>query len=324
MSNRKIFVQDVTLRDGMHAVRHRISPTDVKRIVTALDAAGVDAIEVAHGDGLAGGSLNYGPGSNTDWEWIEAAAEVLEHARLTTLLLPGVGTISELKHAYDLGVRSVRVATHCTEADVSAQHIETAREIGMDVSGFLMMSHMAPAEELAKQAKLMESYGAHCVYVTDSGGRLVMNDVADRVRAYRDILDEAPKSVSTPMRISRSRLPIPLSQCRTASPASMLRLPVTRRCRQLPPSRPSSPSPTSKSGSTAATCSPCRMPPTTSSDRCRTGRSASIAKPSLSATPACTRASCATPKLRRSATESTFAHCCSKLDAAVWWVVRRT
>ncbi|MET3957960.1 MULTISPECIES: 4-hydroxy-2-oxovalerate aldolase [unclassified Rhodococcus (in: high G+C Gram-positive bacteria)] len=190
MSNRKIFVQDVTLRDGMHAVRHRISPTDVKRIVKALDAAGVDAIEVAHGDGLAGGSLNYGPGSNTDWEWIEAAAEVLEHARLTTLLLPGVGTISELKHAYDLGVRSVRVATHCTEADVSAQHIETAREIGMDVSGFLMMSHMAPAEELAKQAKLMESYGAHCVYVTDSGGRLVMNDVADRVRAYRDILDE--------------------------------------------------------------------------------------------------------------------------------------
>ncbi|MGW4339801.1 4-hydroxy-2-oxovalerate aldolase [Rhodococcus koreensis] len=190
MSTPTIFVQDVTLRDGMHAVRHRISPTDVKRIVTALDTAGVDAIEVAHGDGLAGGSLNYGPGSHTDWEWIEAAAEVLERARLTTLLLPGVGTIEELKHAYDLGVRSVRVATHCTEADVSAQHIETAREIGMDVSGFLMMSHMAPAEELAKQAKLMESYGAHCVYVTDSGGRLTMNGVRDRVRAYRDVLDK--------------------------------------------------------------------------------------------------------------------------------------
>ncbi|MFC4605970.1 4-hydroxy-2-oxovalerate aldolase [Rhodococcus kronopolitis] len=190
MSNPTIFVQDVTLRDGMHAVRHRISPEDVKRIVSALDAAGVDAIEVAHGDGLAGGSVNYGPGSHTDWEWIEAAAESIQNARLTTLLLPGVGTIEELKHAYKLGVRSVRIATHCTEADVSAQHIETAREIGMDVSGFLMMSHMAPAEELAKQAKLMESYGAHCVYVTDSGGRLTMNGVRDRVRAYKDVLNE--------------------------------------------------------------------------------------------------------------------------------------
>lgn len=183
-----IFIQDVTLRDGMHAVRHRITTDDVQRIVIALDAAGVDAIEVAHGDGLAGSSLNYGPGSNTDWEWIEAAASVLRKARLTTLLLPGVGTIHELRHAYDLGVRSVRVATHCTEADVSAQHIAAARELGMDVSGFLMLSHMAPPEELAKQAKLMESYGAHCVYVTDSGGRLTMNDVAARARAYRDVL----------------------------------------------------------------------------------------------------------------------------------------
>jgi len=185
----KIFVQDVTLRDGMHAVRHRITPENVGKIVRALDAAGVDAIEVAHGDGLAGGSLNYGPGSNTDWEWIETAAANITNARLTTLLLPGVGTIEELQHAYDLGVRSVRVATHCTEADVSAQHIAKAREIGMDVSGFLMMSHMAEPAKLAEQAKLMESYGAHCVYVTDSGGRLTMDGVADRVRAYRDVLD---------------------------------------------------------------------------------------------------------------------------------------
>src|SRR4051794_10922491 len=165
-----IFVQDVTLRDGMHAVRHRISTENVQRIVLALDDAGVDAIEVAHGDGLAGSSVNYGPGSHSDWEWIEAAASVLKRARLTTLLLPGVGTIHDLKRAYDLGVRSVRVATHCTEADVSAQHIAAARELGMDVSGFLMLSHMASSEELAKQAKKMESYGAVAVYVTDSGG----------------------------------------------------------------------------------------------------------------------------------------------------------
>ena len=189
MTNPTVYVQDVTLRDGMHAVRHRIAVENVRRIVRALDDAGVDAIEVAHGDGLAGGSLTYGPGSNTDWEWIEAAAQEIENAVLTTLLLPGIGTIAELKHAASLGVRSIRIATHCTEADVSAQHIATARELGMDVSGFLMMSHMSTPAELARQAKLMESYGAHCVYVTDSGGHLRMNGVRERVRAYRDVLD---------------------------------------------------------------------------------------------------------------------------------------
>ncbi|MFI7062399.1 4-hydroxy-2-oxovalerate aldolase [Kribbella sp. NPDC050124] len=185
----KLFIQDVTLRDGMHAVRHRMEPADVARIVSALDAAGVDGIEVAHGDGLAGGSLTYGPGSHSDWDWIETAAANISRARLTTLLLPGIGTIHDLERAHSLGVRSVRVATHCTEADVSAQHIATARELGMDVSGFLMMSHLAPATDLAKQAALMESYGAQCVYVTDSGGRLLMDGVRERVRAYRDVLD---------------------------------------------------------------------------------------------------------------------------------------
>ena len=184
-----LYVQDVTLRDGMHAIRHRISPGEVARIAAALDAAGVDAIEVAHGDGLAGGSVNYGPGSHTDWQWIEAAAAVIESAVLTTLLLPGIGTIAELKHAHSLGVRSVRIATHCTEADISAQHISTARELGMDVSGFLMMSHMADPGQLAEQAKLMEWYGAQCVYVTDSGGRLTIEGMRERVRAYREVLN---------------------------------------------------------------------------------------------------------------------------------------
>lgn len=187
--NHQLYIQDVTLRDGMHAIRHRIDPGEVGTIVAALDAAGVDAIEVAHGDGLAGGSLNYGPGSHTDWDWLEAAAANISNAVLTTLLLPGIGTIAELRRAYDLGVRSIRIATHCTEADISAQHISTARELGMDVSGFLMMSHMAEPKELAAQAELMQSYGAHCVYVTDSGGRLTMEGVRKRVRAYRAVLD---------------------------------------------------------------------------------------------------------------------------------------
>lgn len=185
----ELYIQDVTLRDGMHAIRHRIDPADVAKIVAALDDAGVDAIEVTHGDGLGGGSINYGPGSHTDWEWIEAAASVIRNATLTSLLVPGIGTVEHLRQAYALGVRSVRVATHCTEADVAKQHIETAREIGMDVSGFLMMSHMSEPAALAQQARLMESYGAHCVYVTDSGGRLTMDGVRDRIRTYRDVLD---------------------------------------------------------------------------------------------------------------------------------------
>ena len=172
----------------MHAVRHRMSIENMRLLAQCLDSAGVDAIEVAHGDGLAGSSLTYGVGSHTDWEWIAAVAEVTERARLTTLLLPGIGTLTELRRAHELGVTSVRVATHCTEADVAKQHITTARDLGMDVSGFLMMSHMADAETLAGQAQLMESYGAHCVYVTDSGGRLTPDDVGDRVRRYREVL----------------------------------------------------------------------------------------------------------------------------------------
>jgi len=189
MQNRPVYLQDVTLRDGMHAMRHQASLESVREIVRALDRAGVHAIEVTHGDGLGGSSLTYGVGSNSNLEWIEAAAEEVQNAVLTTLLLPGVGVLSDLRDAFERGVRSVRIATHCTEADVAAQHIATAREWGMDVSGFLMMSHLVDPAELAAQAKLMESYGAHCVYVTDSAGRLTLGGVRDRIRAYRDALD---------------------------------------------------------------------------------------------------------------------------------------
>ncbi|TVP44624.1 MAG: 4-hydroxy-2-oxovalerate aldolase [Halomonas sp.] len=183
-----IYIQDVTLRDGMHALRHQYDLGHVRAIAEALDEAGVDAIEVAHGDGLSGSTFTYGFGRHTDEAWIAEAAKVCKRAKLTTLLIPGIGTIADLSRARDLGVASVRIATHCTEADVAAQHIAAAKEMGMDVAGFLMMSHMNSPEQLAEQAQLMESYGADCVYCTDSGGRLLMKDVAARVNAYREVL----------------------------------------------------------------------------------------------------------------------------------------
>jgi 4-hydroxy-2-oxovalerate/4-hydroxy-2-oxohexanoate aldolase len=178
----------MTLRDGMHPKRHLMTLDQMKSIACGLDAAGVPLIEVTHGDGLGGSSVNYGFPAHTDEEYLGAVIPLMKQAKVSALLLPGIGTVDHLKMAHEMGVHTIRVATHCTEADVSEQHITMARKMGMDTVGFLMMAHMNSPEGLVTQAKLMEGYGANCIYVTDSAGHLLPDDVKERLGAVREAL----------------------------------------------------------------------------------------------------------------------------------------
>ena len=185
----QIRITDVSLRDGSHPMLHQFTVDQVSRIASALDAAGVPMLEVTHGDGLAGSSIQYGFSGVSDLALIEAAAGVVKQAKIAVLLLPGVGTIRDLKEAHARGATVARIATHCTEADISPQHIAAARELDMEAVGFLMMSHLIAPADLAVQAKLMESYGANVVYVVDSAGAQTMDMVHERVTALRQILE---------------------------------------------------------------------------------------------------------------------------------------
>ncbi len=182
---KKITLHDMCLRDGMHPKRHQISLDEMIDIATGLDDAGVPLIEVTHGDGLGGTSVNYGFPAHSDEEYLSAVVPRMKNAKVSALLLPGIGTVDHLKMAADLGVSTIRVATHCTEADVSEQHIGMANQMGLDTVGFLMMAHMISAEDLLEQALLMESYGANCIYCTDSAGYMMPHQVEERVSLLR-------------------------------------------------------------------------------------------------------------------------------------------
>ena len=187
-TSKKVTVHDMSLRDGMHAKRHQISLEQMKAIASALDEAGVPLIEVTHGDGLGGASVNYGFPAHSDEEYLSTVIPLIRKAKISALLIPGIGTVDHLRMARELGVQTIRVATHSTEADVSEQHIGLGRKLDMDTVGFLMMAHMAPPERLVKEALLMESYGANCVYVTDSSGFMLPDDVRARISTVRAAL----------------------------------------------------------------------------------------------------------------------------------------
>ncbi len=185
---KKITLHDMTLRDGMHLKRHQMTLEQMKSIAQGLDAAGVPLIEVTHGDGLGGASVNYGFPAHSDEEYLATVVPLMKRSKVSALLIPGIGTVDHLKMAHGLGVHTIRVATHCTEADVSEQHIALARKMDMDTVGFLMMAHMNSPEGLVTQARLMEGYGANCIYVTDSAGHMLPDDVKARLGAVRDAL----------------------------------------------------------------------------------------------------------------------------------------
>ncbi|WFA08661.1 4-hydroxy-2-oxovalerate aldolase [Tissierella sp. Yu-01] len=184
----KIFLTDTSLRDGSHSVSHQFTPDNIAKIAKALDDAGIDMIELGHGDGLTGSTINYGFSSNSDYELIKAASSVVKNAKVAVLLLPGIGTVEDLEKAKECGITAVRIATHCTEADIAEQHIKAAKDMGLFTVGFLMMAHLTSVDRLVEEALKLESYGADVVYATDSAGALLPMEVTERITALKNAL----------------------------------------------------------------------------------------------------------------------------------------
>ena len=234
LEGRKVLLHDMCLRDGMHAKREQISVEQMVKVATALDDAGVPLIQVTHGAGLGGNSLQHGFAMASNEDYLRAVVPRLKQAKVSVLLIPGMGTMKELQSAYEAGARSVHVATHCTEADTSPQHIACARKLGMDTTGFLMMAHLNSVEGIVAQARLMESYGAQTIYITDSAGYMLPADVRPRSAHCGRRSGRRPRSASTAITTSAWASPTRSSRSRKAPAAS------------TPPWRASAPAPATR------------------------------------------------------------------------------
>jgi len=324
LKGKKITVHDMTLRDGMHPKRHQMTLAQMKSIACGLDAAGVPLIEVTHGDGLGGSSVNYGFPAHTDEEYLGTVIPLMKQAKVSALLIPGIGTVDHLQMAKEIGVHTIRVATHCTEADVSEQHIKRARKLEMDTVGFLMMAHMNSPEGLVKQAKLMEGYGANCIYVTDSAGYMLPDDVKARLGAVRDALEPETElgfhgHHNLAMGIANSLAAIEVGANRIDAAAAGLGAGAGNTPMEVFVAV------CARMGiETGVTCSRSRTWPKTWWCRSWTTSFASTAIRSRSAMPACIPASCCSPSAPARSTASRRATCWSSSAGAAWLAARKT
>ena len=324
LQGKKVTIHDMTLRDGMHPKRHRMSLEQMIDIATGLDAAGVPLIEVTHGDGLGGSSVNYGFPAHSDTQYLGAVIPRMKQAKVSALLIPGIGTVDHLRMAHGLGVHTIRVATHCTEADVSEQHITMARKLDLDTVGFLMMAHMASPQKLVEQALLMEGYGANCIYVTDSAGYMLPDDVKARIAAVRVALKPGTElgfhgHHNLAMGVANS-----IAAVEAGANASTRPLRVSARARATRRWKCSWRSASAWASRPAWTYSRSRTWQRTAWCRSWTSPSASTAIRSPWATPACIRASCFSPGARSRSGACPRARSSSSSAGAAWWVVRKT
>jgi HMGL-like len=316
---------DSTLRDGSHAMAHQFTEGQVRAVVHALDRSNVEVIEVAHGDGLGGSSFNYGFSRVSEFDLIAAAVEEAETAKIAVLLLPGLGTVEHLRRAREVGASVARIATHCTEADVSVQHFGAARELGMETVGFLMLSHRIGPAELAEQARIMVDAGAQCIYVVDSAGALVLSDAQARVQALLDAIgSHAQVGFHGPTRTCRWASPTASSPCRPAPARSTAPCARSAPAPATHPPKCSPPPSTGSASAPASTSRACSPRPKTCCGQSSRGCRSLTAPPSCRATPACTAASSSTPNAPPNATALARTRSCNASARPAMSVAKKT